>query len=75
MTVRVVYAMGDKEPDVIEGAKNWTFSGDTLKIWDDKVADGPMIEIASNYVLSIEQVGVLAASEEGLSDSQEGQGG
>ncbi len=65
MAVRVVYAMGDKEPDVIEGADGWHFTDGTLRIWRDKeslAVEGPMVEIREDYVLSVEQVASAAKS-------------
>ena len=61
MAIRVVYLMDNKSPDVVEGAETWRFGDGTLKIWARGAniggGDSPMVEISSEYVLSVEQVG------------------
>ena len=59
MAIRVVYISGDKEPDVIERAKGWIFSGGTLKILNGQPGNTQtkmLIEIHEGYVLSVEHV-------------------
>ena len=59
MAIRVVYILGDKEPDVIEEAKGWLFSSGTLKILNGPPGNTQtrvLIEIREDYVLSAEYV-------------------
>ncbi len=59
MAIRVVYISGNKEPDVIERAKGWVFSGGTLKILNGQPGSTQtkmLIEIREDYVLSVEHV-------------------